>query len=107
MTIQEFIKKAIEGSWKPETHREVIEFNPNNRNGARSSVRASYTHFEVLLDPLAWQAVGKVEGWDEGKRKEELYKKAPQLQWMWQFMMHRMIDALIEGKSIEEFLETL
>lgn len=61
----------------------------------------------AFLDPEAWKAVGKVEGWPgidqpyqngDGKWRE--------IPW-WQFNMHRLIDALAEGKTIEQYIETL
>lgn len=46
----------------------------------------------VLLDPLAWQSVGKMRGWHE--REEYLWR----LQW------HRFIDQLADGKPIDAAL---
>ena len=68
----------------------------------------------VALDPLAWQAVGKVEGWSgriieypksarQGDRFGYIIEKMTQAD----VNMHRMIDTLCEGRSIEQFLETL
>lgn len=60
----------------------------------------------VLLDPLAWQAVAKVEGWRQGFYEygsaNEAVEMAPYM-----VKMHLMIDALCEGKTIEEYLATL
>lgn len=88
----------------------------------------------IFIDPEAWCAVGKVEGWKEVEIKYEtvggvegnsLYKDDTRIAgnkpWgggnirdsfvvkekAWQHKMHRMIDALAEGKSISEFLESL
>lgn len=55
----------------------------------------------MFLDPLAWQAVGKVENWRNHSTGWFAYKSP------WCEKMHAMIDALAEGKSIEEFIETL
>jgi hypothetical protein len=84
-----------------------------------------WTIHEILLDPLAWQAVGKVEGWKEegiksldgkvcaydgyrdcGMGRACRFTGFPKID-KWHWHMHQMIDALAEGKSIEEFLETL
>ena len=100
MTIPEFIKKAIEGGWE----------------GKSTAIH------KMVLDPLAWQAVGKVEGWelyscsdcyqsDEGFTFDECPKclgergRVEMVTWL--VNMHRMIDALAEGKTIEEFIATL
>ena len=89
---------------------------------------------KLLLDTKAWQAVGKVEGWgkeptdDEGNclqcgtdkdiqpSKEsgcnhvhypEFCEVCCDKVASYSDRMHYMIDALAEGKSIEEFLKTL
>ena len=63
----------------------------------------------VLLDPKAWQAVYGAEktvkvshgNWDDMKTMTE--EHVPLYKWQ----MHQMIDALAEGRTIDEFLETL
>lgn len=67
---------------------------------------------DILLDPKAWQAVGKVEKWHFGKSEDgadsvSVRVFAGVVYPIWKWNMHRMIDALAEGKSIEEFLATL
>ncbi len=99
MTIKQFIEKAIEGGWGEFT--------------AKSAAKNDYIEWciknieRALLDPDAWKAVGKVEGWDDGECNDETYKNAPIGMFMWTWKMHQMTDALCEGKSIEEFLRTL
>lgn len=58
---------------------------------------------EMVLDPLAWQAVGKVEGWE----KISYCRECEVADSGYKGRMHRMIDALAEGKTIEEFISTL
>lgn len=53
------------------------------------------TDEQMFLTPLAWEAVGKVE------TEEYLAEEFARVK------MHEMIDFLIEGKSIEQYLETL
>lgn len=55
MNIKTFIKKAIEGGWVP------------NKNIPFADIEgyAGFYKEGTLLDPLAWQAVGNVEGWDD------------------------------------------
>lgn len=87
MKIKQFIEKAVEEGygWK--------KWDVGGWGNLEKS-----PHLEaVLLDPKAWEAVGKVEGWHD----KELWH------WSWQNQMHAMIDALAEGKTLEEFIKTL
>lgn len=86
MTIQQFIEKATRGGWKPSTNIVVDAHEPQNWG-------------QVLLDPSAWKAVGKAEGWHE--------HATVQCKDHWLKQMHRMIDALAGGETIEEYLATL
>ena len=80
MTIKQFIEKAIEGGWDIDrTGREISR---------------------ILLDPLAWQAVGRAQD----KERTDGMKPNSSL---WRQRMHQMIDVLAEGKSLIEFVETL
>lgn len=93
MTTQQFIEKAIEGGWEGDWN--VIERAWDYR--ARQS---------IFLDPLAWQAVGNIldEEFIEREQARGVYVSC---RWDYRLHMHRMIDALIEGKTIEEFISTL
>lgn len=106
MTIKEFIEKSIDGGYG---------------NGREHFLRnlPEYALFQVWLDPLAWQAVGEVDGWEDvhpmnvlgeclgcGKDVDpghvcKSVKKG------YVARMHDMINFLVEGKSVEQFLETL
>lgn len=81
MKIQDFIMKAVLGGWRPKDNLVVDEHNEN-------------TFGQLVLDPEAWKAVGKakgIPGWN-----------------LWALEnMHGMISALFDGKTIEQFLETL
>ena len=132
MQIKQFIEKAIEGGWESKiSHGKdfsvgldgEIFYTNLNENRVRT-----FGVGEILLDPKAWEAVGKVEGWgsgcnictypcpatgmtspsnfsDECKRlKEHLTKNH---KYPYCVKMHQMIDALVEGKTIEEFIKTL
>lgn len=98
MTIQNFITKAIEGGWRLKGYagyytKTVIMQWAGNRA------------YEILLDPLAWQAVGKMEGWELEETSDPyrlLNGKSEAIN-----NIHRMIDALAEGKTIEQFIATL
>ena len=59
---------------------------------------------EMFTDPKAWEAVGKVSGWLQPMpSKYDFNDDIAE----WQDKMYGMIDALIEGKTIEEYIETL
>lgn len=95
MTIQEFITTAIEGGYV------------NNYLNPRSVAEMQYLLAEskhmILLDPNAWKAVGKVKGWDtfEGS------SKFPNIRQVWHVLMLEMIESLVEGKTLEEYIATL
>ena len=124
MTIEDFVEKAIQGGW-------------DSKNEWGSSPHDIPIE-RILLDPLAWQSVGKVKGWEcrecggagqfvigENRVSHDMaldagepamegmfhsYEYAPcESCWVpqWLESMHRMIDALAEGGTIESFLETL
>lgn len=95
MTIEDFIKKAIEGRW--EGHATDIDFDLVQYELGNS----------IFLDPLAWQAVGKVEEWQELDTGSIHADESHIYDMAWKVNMHRMIDALAEGKSLEEFISTL
>jgi len=119
MTIKTFIEKAIEGGWIPYSYDIIIKFpveakvegervqligkGDGNWSGVQSSVKIETFidehKYRIFLDPLAWQAVSSVEKWGEKPDPGRIY-------YAWLHNMHRMIDTLAEGKSIEEFLET-
>lgn len=105
MTIQTFIEKAIEGGWDNRYMWFTMEEKPQIVGATVHDVAA------MLLDPLAWKAVGKAEAWPEyGCRVHSDEEK----DWcgiiqtrVWLNKMHRMIDHLAEGGSIESYIETL
>lgn len=61
----------------------------------------------MLLSPIAWQAVGKVEGWRRWDTDQLTPSGNNIIREGYTLQMHRMTDALAEGKTIEQFLETL
>lgn len=83
--------------------------------------RRPYNRIEViLLDPSAWQACGKTRGWKEerktthelfngecgrcGKYANENLECGIPVKAVWNYNMHRFLDLLIDGKSIEDAL---
>ena len=106
MTIKDFIEKAIEGGWKKKyympSHPDIFETDC-----------LDYKH-EILLDPKAWGAVGKVEGWllqhkRGGTQRLNIRKKCtcgttlPQ----WKHKQLDFIKALQQGKDIESALKEI
>lgn len=129
MKIKQFIEKAIEGGWEQPLNKSVEDY-------TKSDIAKTF------LDPKAWEAVGKVEGWKKevcfwcgskesrGGMTVSTPDSPPEgwqtcegcgIDWMekaefgidgnhipeWKYIMHQMIDALCEGKTIEEFIKTL
>ena len=127
MTIKQFIEKAIEGGWKPQKlgfTRKPTDFEGFFLNGSKLEITAReqvgtgrdgekkegsfWIHMrEVITYPEVWQAVGKVEGWQTIGESEKGYHIHPASRAEWEYQMHRMIDALADGKTIEEFIKTL
>ncbi len=109
MSIKDFIEEAIEGGWKSNTFKELkfiqfwgneIVLNYTGEDGNRHEWKYNYS--AILLDPEAWKAVGKTERWGGTDRNEQ-----GGLSRSWFIKMKKMIDALAEGKTIEQYLETL
>ena len=116
MTIKQFIEKAIEGGWKKKPTFKVLSADRFKAQYISDDGGRFEEAPEVpLLDPLAWQAVGKVEGWTteytmyfvpHSKDIPPLARGHNRVSES-QYNMHAMIDALAEGKTIESFIETL
>jgi hypothetical protein len=121
MTIQQFIEKAIEGGWRCE-----------GVEGLDGQIAAGYKFSAsdwgippievILLDPLAWHAVGKVEGWGSTHytgcasmcdycvhttKKCNCEQCDCDAKDIWKYMFRGLFYALIEEKTIEEYLTTL
>lgn len=93
MIIQQFIEKAMLGGWQP-NFREmgVIKQLPGERKAKVLMGAPTLSYADMLLDPLAWQAVGKVEGWAYYDTQDHFFDFA---------------NAIWKGKTIEEYLATL
>lgn len=107
MTPKQFIEKMIEGGWIEGENWKFVTANSYwvvwlNGNGDETTINFN----EYLMNPLAWKAVGKtMEKWNDIEAQRQDYWEPYESGHEWH--MHRMIDALCEGKSITEFLETL
>jgi len=102
MTRQDFIEKAIEGGWEG-YNKYPIDTAANVAN----QILREFCMEEILLDPLAWQAVVKVEKKSElGVLPPEIVEKRVKLEAL--SRMNRMVDYLSsEGNTTEQFLATL
>lgn len=102
MTITQFIEKAILGGW-----RDWATLNPGSYVITPLGIEwggHTFSIYAILLDPEAWKAVGKVEGWlPKGYRRGSAITERDE----WHARMRWMVDALAEGKSVEDFIATL
>ena len=117
MTIEQFIGKAIEGGYCLDG-KSVLPLKQSEllQEEIVYTLSRGGNLYRLMLDPLAWQAVAKIEGygrcaWCKTRGEcrmcgaginvsnvaEDQAKK----------YMHRMIDALAEGKTLEQFISTL
>jgi len=115
MTIQDAIKKAIDGGYKKKEINQctiwfihenafdgkrdcfVIDNSYTDQHGERHKKAIHYAKEIVFLDPLFWQCLGKAMGW--GKLISGI--------WIgdWRKHWHDFIDHLAEGKSAEQFFK--
>jgi hypothetical protein len=102
--IQQFIEKALVGGWQPADrdfsiigfYERHFEYQLRNMSPGQRSVPRMMVYEAVLLNPKVWQAVGKVEHWYEGHYGPE-----------WLHHMHKMIDALAEGQTLEAYIQSV
>jgi hypothetical protein len=99
---QKFIEDAIKGGWLWKGEEVIYDV---NLNAYRTKHTPAGWHIfaieEILLDPLAWQAVGKTRGWPE---RDVYYSVAF---YGWHVMYHTFIDHLADGDDIETALSKL
>lgn len=127
MKPEDFMQKALEGGWRPEGFLKVSDIYQDRlcyfRDKYNAVVRCWLDLNIIIIDPKAWEAVGKVEGWRKKvcsicgygiPQEGELGISECCADWMrgepqesYKYHMHAMIDARIEGKSIGDYLETL
>lgn len=110
MTIKEFVEKAKAGGW---TFNDVLfggnlpdEFIEWLQEPGQAEI--AFHLKSIFLDIKAWEAVGKVDGWgamhfcddSDSCGNSGCYP-------VYRDKMHSMIDHLIEGGTIETYIETL
>ena len=111
MTINEAIKKAVEGGWQApygyatfEATENYVYFYPKHGG------RIDYPMGFVLLDPLFWSALGKslnlsICEWECVKRKGNQKHCPVKHQEQWLNYWHNFINHLALGKDAESWFE--
>ena len=115
---KKFIEDAEKGGWKPAKEEEK----------RWDYMQISYGNVLIdnrvfLLDPLAWQAVGKVRGWgeetvcnwcEEADCWNMTDKETRCSRWgkcggskLCKIKQHQFIDHLVSGKTIDEALQAI
>ncbi len=89
MSIEEAIKKAIEGGWKSEG----VEIKDGTLDWVNASPECGgdYGDADIFLDPQFWQCLGKAMGGGED----------------WKIKSFKFWAKIMEGKSAEEFFKEL
>lgn len=84
--VERFIQDAVKGGWSCKSCVEVEK---------------NYEWYlsDIMLEPECWQSVEKQRGWElsAGPGRKPRYVH----------MMHGLIDALAEGRTIEQYLTTI
>ena len=107
MTIQETIKKAIEGGYiNPFQWMENLIF-LRYRGMGKNAEREVFLRY-IFLDPDFWKCLGKAIGWEIMYRpyKSGSTRNFDAIQG-WLYQWHRFIDHLAEGGTAEEFFKEL
>ena len=89
---QQFIEDAIKGGWDDLNYA----YGTDTPKEDDIEVGSWYYDSRVLLDPLAWQAVGRTRVWGHGRER---------LNWKNNWLA--FIQYLADGKSIEESLTAI
>lgn len=115
MTIEETIKKAIEGGYEPNGSdlQHYMLFNQHAHISALNLVGYKV----IFLDPLFWQSLGKAMGWRYKAYKNgawqtededlDIMSDTPFRHPEWLYQWHKFIDHLAEGKDINSFFKNL
>ena len=115
MTIQEAIEKAIEGGYLSEDIRgrkAEVELEVDILIIQAGNFEMTVPESMVFLDHLFWHSLGKELGWKDRIYTAQVghvngYHDKEVRQEKWRKQWHRLIDALAEGRTAEEYFETL
>ena len=100
--MEQAIKKAIEGGWKPIYARGNKDWVANYNN---ITYIGKHHLYDTLLDTKFWQALGKAEGWNTIDGKTDIIYCHKEKEW--QGYMHKFTDHIIEDKDIDSFFKEL
>ena len=104
---KQFIEDAIEGGYADKSllKGQKAEADKNGFYCNNGYITKEY----LLLDPKAWQAVGKTRGWSHKYSVDTYIKYGNEgvSTERWLYEQHRFIDHLADGLSIEEALGKL
>lgn len=109
MTINEAFNNAIKNGWRPDI-KEVVD---NIGTTENYFIHRDLSIYEMCLDPLFWQALGKSMGWGEDAQlkyygEDEDESMLGGVLWFpWEEKWHALIDHLASGKSIEDYFQSL
>lgn len=113
MQIKEFIEAAIEGGWQEKdlSGLKLAPFDYFDPESGKLIYRVNNQISRWVLDPELWEAVGKVKGWEEKSFVEYDLKESMQRfadrKLSAQDYQTGLIRALWEGKTLQEYIETL
>ena len=105
-----FIEDAIEGGWRDSL------FTHNPKEEIAYLIEDGYFHRkigEILIDPLVWQAVGKVRGWRNPESRShhitatDMETSMQVFNGVWMQNWQDFIQWLADGKTTEEALEAI
>lgn len=100
---KKWVEDAIAGGWN--TYRD--HFINVRGDGLPYREFNEYVVAATLLDPLAWQAVGKTRGWVEKTYWTMENEVKIILLDTWQNQWHTFIQDLADGKTINEALQAI
>jgi len=116
MTPSDFIRAAIEGGWKmtPRIQGAMSMISPNKEMALQNTISclAMFYIELILLDPEAWEAVGKEKKWkidmcincgetaEKCKWKEDCFQEGSESM----YKMKEMIPFIQENQKIEDYL---
>jgi hypothetical protein len=98
------IQKAVEGGWGI---YDDVHVHPDGDIylSIKGTNQFEYVGDVIFLDPLFWQALGKTEGWKDREYRMTTVGRGEKHveQSRWKKEQHRLIDAIQQGRSIDEF----